>query len=118
MTPEEALVEARARLIEGCTTPQDVAAKLASAHCQGRRGSPLECPLANWFAAALRERHVLRRRQVVFVDGTTWGRTYLYLHVRNRVGRGLDICPPVPMPALLVQFASKFDSGSFAELSA
>lgn len=118
MTLEEALAEASASLTEGCATTQDVAAKLKTAHCEGRRGNPLECPLARWFSAALRERRALPRRQVVSVDGATWGRTYLYVHVREPAGRGADACPPVRMPALLVQFASKFDSGSFAELSA
>jgi hypothetical protein len=118
MTLEEALAEASASLTGGCTTAQDVAAKLKSARCEGSHGDPLHCPLARWFTAALRERRALPRRQVVSVDGTTWGRKYLYVHVRERAGRAADICPPVPMPALLVEFASKFDSGSFPELGA
>jgi hypothetical protein len=118
MTLEDALAEASASLTGGCTTAQDVAARLKSARCEGRYGDPLHCPLARWFTAALRERHALPRRQVVSVDGTTWGRKYLYVHVRKRAGRTADTCPPVLMPALLVEFASKFDSGSFPELGA
>jgi hypothetical protein len=118
MTLEEAIAEASASLTAGCTTPQDVAARLKSARCEGRHGSPLQCPLARWFTAALRERRALARRQVVSVDGTTWGRKYLYVHVRDRAGRGPDRCRPVLVPALLVEFASKFDSGVFPELGA
>lgn len=117
MTLAEALAEASANLTDGCATPQDVAAKLAAAQCAGRRGNPLECPLARWFSAALRERRVLPRRQVVSVDGATWGRKYLYVHVRTIAGRGPDTCPPVLLPPLVVQFASKLDSGDYAELS-
>ncbi len=118
MTLAEALTEASARLTDGCATAQDVAARLVAAHCVGKRGDPLACPLARWFGAALRERRMLPRRQVVSVDGATWGRKYLYVHVRDVAGRGADTCPPVLMPALLVQFASGFDSGGFAELGA
>jgi hypothetical protein len=117
MPLEEALAEASASLTGDCTTPQDVAAKLKSARCEGRHANPAQCPLARWFTTALRERRALPRRQVVSVDGTTWGRKYLYVHVRERAGRGADTCPPLLMPALLVEFASKFDSGSFPELS-
>lgn len=116
MMLEEALAEASASLTDGCTT-QDVAAKLKAAHCEGKRGDPTQCPLAKWFTAELRERGVLPRRQVVSADGTTWGRKYLYLHIRERTGRGADTCRPMLMPELLVTFASKFDSGSFPELS-
>jgi hypothetical protein len=118
MTLEEVLAEASADLTERCTTTQDVAAKLKTARCEGKRGNPLECPLAKWFAAALRERRALPRRHVVSVDGTTWGRTYLFAHVRKVAGRGPDICPPLPMPALLVEFANNFDNGSFPDLTA
>jgi hypothetical protein len=118
VTLEAALAEAGASLTGGCTTPQDVAARLKSARCEGRHGDPLNCPLARWYTAALRERRALARHQVVSVDGTTWGRKYLYVHVRERAGRGADCCPPVLMPALLVEFASKFDSGGFPELGA
>ena len=118
MTLEEALAEASASLMGGCTTPTDVAAKLKAARCEGRHGDPLQCPLARWFHGALRERHALLRRQVVSVDGTTWGRKYLYVHVRKRAGRGADSCPPALLPALLVEFASRFDSGGFPELVA
>ena len=118
MTLEEALAEASASLTGGCTTPQDVAARLKSARCEGGHGNPLQCPLARWFTAALRKRRALPRHRVVSVDGTTWGRKYLYVHVRERVGRGADCCRPLLMPALLVDFASKFDSGSFPELGA
>lgn len=117
MTLEEALAEASASLTGGCSTPQDVAAKLKSARCEGGHGNPLRCPLARWFTAALRERGALPRHLLVSVDGTTWGRKYLYVHVRER-GRGADTCRPVPMPALLVEFASRFDSGGFPELAA
>src|SRR5262249_58780841 len=118
MTLAQALAESSASLTEGCATPEDVAARLAAAHCVGRRGNPRQCPLARWFSADLRERRMLARRQVVSVDGTTWGQKYLYVHVRPLRGRGADTCPPMPVPSLLVQFASKFDSGGFAELSA
>ena len=117
MTLAEALAEAAASLAEGCATPQDVAARLKSAHCEGKRGSPLECPLARWFRGALRQRQALAPRQAVSVDGTTWGRKYLYVHVRGRAGRGAEACPPVPVPPLVVQFASGFDSGGFPELA-
>jgi hypothetical protein len=118
MTLEEALTGASASLADGCATIEDVAVKLKAARCEGRPGNPLQCPLARWFGRELRERRVLRRRQAVSVDGTTWGRTYLYVHVRERSGRGPGACPPLPAPPLLVQFASQFDSGGFPELRA
>jgi hypothetical protein len=118
MTVEEAVAAACASLTDGCSTVEDVAAKLKAAHCEGRRGNPLRCPLARWFGAALREGRTLRRRRVISVDGTTWGRPYLYVHVRQHPGRAAAACRPVPVPALLVKFAGKFDSGSFPELSA
>lgn len=118
MTLEEALAEASASLTDGCTTPHNVAAKLKAAGCEGRHGDPLQCPLARWYTRALWERRALPRRQVVSVDGTTWGRKYLYVHVRKRAGRGRDSCRPALLPALLLEFASKFDSGGFPELVA
>jgi hypothetical protein len=117
VTLTEALADATASLTAGCTTPQDVAARLKSAHCEGKRADPAECPLARWYRAALRERHALPRRRAVTVDGTTWGRRYLYVHVLGRSGRGADVCPPQPVPPLAVQFAGTFDSGGFAELT-
>jgi hypothetical protein len=117
MTLERALAAASASLTEDCTTVEDVAARLKTAQCEGKRGSPLKCPLAMWFRASLREQDALSRRQVVSVDGTTWGRAYLYVHVRGVASRRPDACPPVLVPALLVQFARKFDGGSFPELS-
>jgi hypothetical protein len=117
MTLEEALAAASVVLTEGCTAAEDVAARLKTARCEGKRGSPRNCPLARWFKAALRERGVLAPRQVVSVDGTTWGRAYLYVHVRELASRKPDACPPARVPALLVEFASTFDSGSFPELS-
>jgi hypothetical protein len=116
MTVEEALAEASACLTEGCTTIEDVAARLKTAQCEGKRGNPVKCPLAIWFRAALRKRGALSRRQVVSVDGTTWGRAYLYVHVCEVASRKPDACPPVLVPALLVQLARKFDSGGFPEL--
>jgi hypothetical protein len=118
MTVEEALAQACARLVEGCTTPQDVAVKLKAARCPGQRGNPRKCPLAKWFTVTLREQGMLPRRRAVSVDGTTWGRKYLYLHVEGRAGRGAELSVPVPAPPLLVQFASKFDSGGFPGLAA
>ena len=117
MKVEEALAEASAGLTEGCTTVEDVAARLKAAQCEGKRGNPVKCPLAMWFRAALRKRGALSRRQVVSVDGTTWGLAYLYVHVREVASRKPDACPAMLAPALLVQFASKFDSGSFPELN-
>ena len=117
-TAEEALAEAGARLADGCATVADVAAKLHAARCTGRPGDPLLCPLAQWYTAALRERRMLRRRQRVYVDGATWGRPYLYLYLRQRSGRDAAGFRPVPVPALLAGFASRFDSGGFPELSA
>jgi hypothetical protein len=117
MTVEEALAEASAGLTEGCITVEDVAARLKAAQCEGKRGNPVKCPLAMWFGAALRKRGALSPRQVVLVDGTTWGRAYLYVHVRGVASREPDACPAVLAPTLLVQFASKFDSGSFPELT-
>jgi hypothetical protein len=118
MTLPEALAAASTSLTDGCATEQDVAAKLTAARCEGKRGSPVKCPLARWFSAVLRENRALPRRLVVTVDGTTWGKSYLYVHVRPAAGRGPDACPPVPVPALAVRFASTFDSGGFPELSA
>lgn len=118
MAPEEALAEAGARLAGGCATVDDVAAKLKAARCTGRPGDPLQCPLAHWFTAALAERRMLRRRQRVCVDGATWGRPYLYLYLRQHSGRAPAGFRPVPLPALLVSFASRFDSGGFPELTA
>lgn len=116
MTLEDVIGQASASLIDGCTTAPDVAAKLKAAQCEGRRGNPLQCPLAMWYRAALRERRLLRRRQELSVDGTTWGRAYLYVHVRQHARAGTRGCPPVPVPGLLVDFAKSFDSGGFPEL--
>jgi hypothetical protein len=118
MTLAEAVGAASASLTDGCTTEQDVAAKLKAARCEGKRGNPVKCPLARWFSVALRQNLALPRRLAVTVDGTTWGKPYLYVHVRPAAGRSADACPPVPVPALAVQFATTFDSGGFPELSA
>jgi hypothetical protein len=118
VTLQEALAAAGASLTEGCATEADVAAKLKAARCEGRRGDPAKCPLARWFRAVLRREQALPHRRVVTVDGTTWGKAYLYVHVRPAVGRGGDACPPVPVAPLAVQFASTFDSGGHPELSA
>jgi hypothetical protein len=118
MTPEEALAEASASLVDGCATADDVAARLKAARCTGRPGDPLRCPLAHWYTAALRDRRMLRLRQSVSVDGTTWGLPYMYLHICQRSGREEGGRRPVPLPPLLVSFASQFDSGGFPELSA
>ena len=58
----------------------------------------------------------LRFAATAVSDGTTWGSKYLYVHVRARSGRGAQVCPPVPVPPLVVQFASRFDGGGFPEL--
>jgi hypothetical protein len=117
VTLEEALAQACDRLTEGCATPRDVAVKLTAARCPGQRGHPRKCPLAKWFTVTLRAQGMLPRRRAVCVDGTTWGRKYLYLHVEGRTGRRAGLCAPVPVPPLLVQFAGMFDSGGFAGLS-
>lgn len=118
VTLEESLTAAGDRLAQGCATAEDVAARLKTAQCEGKRGNPLRCPLARWYRASLREQGLLPRRRVLSVDGATWGLPYLYVHVRRAAGRGPDLCPPVPVPGVLAQFASGFDSGGFTELSA
>lgn len=112
----QAVAAAAGRLCDGCLTAADVAARLKAAHCEGCRGDPRGCPLARWFRTALASEHLLPARHVVLVDGTTWGRAYLYAHVRKRPRRDNGACPPVRLPAPLVSFAAAFDSGGFDEL--
>ena len=112
----QALAEAGATLIGGAGTAAEVAARLKAARCEGSPGNPLRCPLARWFGTALRERRLLGRRQVVAVDGATWGRPYLYVHICERSGRQADGYPAVPVPTLLASFAAEFDGGAFPEL--
>jgi hypothetical protein len=61
------LEEAVASLAEGCTTADEVAAKLAAAGITGQRRKPHQCPITRWITRYLNEHNA------TFVRVTTGG---------------------------------------------